>query len=56
MEKVPPYAVYVSSYTGCYKDEAQSIHVKWAWYGVLALGLFCGIVYGLLMLGNTGTD
>jgi len=38
-------ASYRSSYSDCYGETAKAIHVKWAWIGVGALGLFCLLVY-----------
>jgi hypothetical protein len=38
-------ASYRSSYSECYGATAKAIHVKWAWIGVGALGLFCLLVY-----------
>lgn len=45
-------AKFVSSYTECYQDLAKDIHVKWAWYGVGALAVFCLIVFAIVALGN----
>lgn len=41
-----------TSYTDCYKSAAKWVHVKWAWYGVGAVALLCGLIY--LAIGLSG--
>jgi hypothetical protein len=45
---------YATSYAQCYQDKAQSIHVKWAWYGSLASIALYGLVLLVIMAANGG--
>jgi hypothetical protein len=45
---------YATSYSQCYQDKAQAIHVKWAWYGSLA-SLVLWTVAVVIMFAHGGT-